>query len=76
MWQPAGRLVDKHWNVRPNGRAWLDLVKKQWWTDTTATTDATGTARARVFKGDYELDLGTAKSQTSVNDATTVILKS
>ena len=53
--------MDKHWNVRPNGRAWLDLVKKQWWTDTTDTTDATGTARARVFKGDYELRLRSGK---------------
>jgi len=58
MWQPQSRLVDKNWNVRPNGQAWLDLVKKRWWTDTTITTDSNGVAAARVFKGDYEIGQG------------------
>jgi GH35 family endo-1,4-beta-xylanase len=75
MWQPEGALVDRQWNVRPNGQAWLDLVKKRWCTDTTVTTDATGVAKARVFKGDYEIGLGDSQKKLSVLNATEVNLK-
>ena len=75
MWQPAGALVDRNWNVKPNGQAWLDLVKKRWWTDTTIVTDAKGIATTRVFKGDYEISQGDTKKEQTVLDGVEVKLK-
>ncbi len=66
MWQPPGALVDKNWNVKKNGQAWLDLVKKRWWTDTTVLTDKDGITRTRAFKGDYEITAGAAKVQVGL----------
>jgi endo-1,4-beta-xylanase len=75
MWQPEGALVDKNWKVLPNGQAWLDLVKKKWWTDTNVVTDSHGVAKVRVFKGDYEIGLGGSSKTETVLDATETELK-
>jgi len=75
MWQPVSGLVDKHWNVRPNGQAWIDLVKKRWWSDTTVVTDANGVAKVRVFKGDYEVSKDDVKRPVTVFDETEVRFK-
>jgi hypothetical protein len=75
MWQPAGALVDRHWNIRPNGQAWLDLVKKRWWTDKVVITDSSGLAKIRVFKGQYEIDAGKAKKAISILAGTELKLR-
>ena len=75
MWQPVSGLVDKHWNVRPNGQAWIDLVKKRWWSDTTVVTDANGVAKVRVFKGDYEIIKDDVKRPVRVINETEVRFK-
>lgn len=54
-WIPRAALFAKDWRVKPNGKAYLDLVKGTWWTDATAQTDAQGQARVRGFLGDYEV---------------------
>lgn len=54
-WIPRAALFDKNWRVKPNGKAYLDLVKGAWWTDVTLTTDRQGYCRARGFLGDYEV---------------------
>jgi GH35 family endo-1,4-beta-xylanase len=54
-WRPNTALYRKDWSLKPNGRAWIDLVKKQWWTDITGTTDAHGQLTTRGFLGDYEI---------------------
>jgi hypothetical protein len=62
--------VAKDGTVRANGQAWLDLVKKRWWTDVTVQTDARGIAKTRVFKGDYTLETeGTSKKISIGKDA-------
>ncbi len=72
MWQPAGALVDKNWKVKPNGQAWLDLVKKRWWSDTTLTTDRFGNAKYRVFKGDFEFSTGKFSRQVKIHHSAQV----
>lgn len=52
-WRPRAALFRKDWTAKPNGRAFLDLVFKQWWTDETGTTDAQGRITLRAFQGDY-----------------------
>jgi endo-1,4-beta-xylanase len=75
MWQPAAALVSRNWTVRPNGQAWLDLVRKRWWTDTTVVSDAKGAATARVFKGDYEISVADTAQRRSVLGDVDVKLK-
>ena len=54
-WRPQAALFRRDWSVKPNGRAWQDLVFKEWWTDVAARTDAQGRATVRGFLGDYEV---------------------
>jgi GH35 family endo-1,4-beta-xylanase len=54
-WIPRAALFAKDWRMKPNGKAYLDLVKGAWWTDETRTTDRQGYCRARGFLGDYEV---------------------
>ncbi len=49
-------VYDKEWNLKPGGRAYVDLVYNKWWTrDAKATTDASGKAVVRGFYGDYDV---------------------
>ncbi|RYI28671.1 MAG: glycoside hydrolase [Acetobacteraceae bacterium] len=52
-WLPDGALYDADWTIRPHGRMYLDLVKKQWWTRAKGATAKDGTYRTRGFYGDY-----------------------
>jgi GH35 family endo-1,4-beta-xylanase len=54
-WMPAAAMYRNDWTPKPNATAYLDLVRSQWWTDATLTTDATGRASLRGFQGDYEV---------------------
>jgi len=54
-WRPQAALFRRDWSVKPNGRAWQDLVFKEWWTDVAARTDAQGRVSVRGFLGDYEV---------------------
>lgn len=62
-WKPDAALWRKNWEIKPAGQAWLDLVKKQWWTNAQGRTDATGQFNARGFKGTYTVTV-TAGGQT------------
>ncbi|MCE9630053.1 MAG: endo-1,4-beta-xylanase [Planctomycetia bacterium] len=50
-WKPRAAFWDRHWNLRPNGRVWLDLFEKEWTTDARAATDAAGRCTVRAFRG-------------------------
>ena len=52
-WKPDAALYRRDWSIKPAGQAWLDLVKKEWWTDETGTTDDQGRFTTRGFLGDY-----------------------
>lgn len=54
-WIPRAALFRKDWSIKPNGRAYRDLVFKAWWTDTNVSTGADGTALVRGFLGEYEV---------------------
>ena len=79
-WQPPGALVRKDWTLKPNGQAYMDLVFKQWWTDTTAKTGDDGLCTARGFLGDYAITVtykGVEKKVTAklVHAGTQAIVK-
>jgi GH35 family endo-1,4-beta-xylanase len=56
-WIPNGSLWRRDWSARPAGDAWRDLIFKQWWTNASGKTDATGTFKTRGFLGDYEVEI-------------------
>lgn len=53
MWQPLGAMIRKDWSLKPNGRAYLDLVYREWWTNADGKTDRRGGYAVRGFLGDY-----------------------
>jgi GH35 family endo-1,4-beta-xylanase len=55
-WKPNAALFRRDWSIKPNGRVWMDLVFKQWWTEVEGRTDAQGNYRTRGFLGDYEIE--------------------
>ena len=58
-WIPSAANYRSDWSLRPAGQVWQDLVRKQWWTDTTLPTGPTGEASVRGFLGDYEITVRT-----------------
>ena len=54
-WRPDCAMFRKDWSIKPNGRAYKELVFKQWWTSAAGKTDAAGTYKTRGFMGDYEV---------------------
>lgn len=76
-WIPESAIIDKDWNLRPHGKAWVDLVHKQWKTDVELTTDANGVVRVRGFKGDYQVTVtdgkGTAAQMTKLTNGGTTV---
>jgi len=56
-WIPRAALFTKDWTIKPAGQAYIDLVNRDWKTDTTGETDTHGFFRTRGFYGDYEITL-------------------
>jgi endo-1,4-beta-xylanase len=54
-WKPSAALYRKDWSIKPNGQAWNDLVLKEWHTDVTSETDASGAVSKRGFLGQYQI---------------------
>jgi len=77
-WIPRAALYRKDWSVKPNGKAFIDLVTKQWWTDVHGTTSAAGTYKTRGFLGDYEVAVtvkGVAKTVKATLGKNGLVLK-
>jgi endo-1,4-beta-xylanase len=54
---PSAALWRKDWTPKPNGKAWLDLVQKEWRTNENRTSDKTGELKIRAFQGDYHISV-------------------
>jgi GH35 family endo-1,4-beta-xylanase len=65
-WQgaPAG-LVRKDMTPKPAYTRLMDLVRRQWWTDTQGRTDGAGGLTRRVFYGDYRVTVTDARGRTT-----------
>lgn len=53
MWQPIAAMFRKDWTIKPNGRAYLDLLEREWRTNVRRATDARGQMSVRGFRGTY-----------------------
>lgn len=65
MQAPSG-LLDKEMSPKPAYKALKKLIKEEWWTRTTLTTDANGRASLRGFCGQYELDVTAPGGETKL----------
>jgi GH35 family endo-1,4-beta-xylanase len=54
-WKPRAAFWSTDWKLRPNGEVWVNLTRKEWWTDADLVTSADGSAQVRGFLGDYEV---------------------
>jgi len=57
-WKDNSPIFRRDWSLKPAGKAWMDLVLKEWWTDTTGVTGADGRLAVRGFLGRYEVAAG------------------
>ena len=56
-WRDSAPVFRKDWTLKPSGKAMLDLLFKEWWTQLDGKTNSAGRFEARVFKGSYELNV-------------------
>ena len=70
-WIPNAAYYAKDWTLRPAGKAWQDLVMKEWWTDVTVKTDERGVARVRGFQGEHAVTAGSSAKPATIGKQTT-----
>lgn len=58
---PSG-VLRKDNSTKPVYHKLMEMIKGEWWTDTTIMTDENGYAMAEGFKGDYEIVVGEKKA--------------
>ena len=54
--------------LKPSYHMLRNLVKNEWWTDTTVKTDSEGNAVVEAFKGDYSLEVDGVSCNASLID--------
>lgn len=54
-WRPDAALYRRDWSIKPAGQQWLELVKRDWWTDEVGRTNAAGRYATRGFLGEYRV---------------------
>lgn len=70
MWlkAPSG-IIRKDNSIKPAFTRLTELIKGEWWTDTTITTDENGFVCAEGFKGEYVLSLGDTSVALTLGEA-------
>ncbi len=70
----SGELIKSNWTERPALSAYKKLVFEKWWSNMEVSPDVNGEGNARVFLGDYEIevqaDQKTIKQSISVDRST------
>lgn len=64
-WRPQSALYRADWTLKPNGKAWRDLVLGEWWTDETTRTNGAGEATVRCFHGDHVVEVETKRGRAT-----------
>jgi len=60
-WRPQAALWKKDWTPAPAGRAYANLVNREWRTSVSGKADANGVFTTRAFYGDYEVQCGATR---------------
>ncbi len=69
-WQPQAALYRLDWSKKPNALVWEDLVLKQWRTNLTGLSNASGGYSVRGFVGQYKITV--SKNGKSVSRIVTL----
>ncbi len=71
---PSGYLrLDN--SKKPSFEMLKDLVKNEWWTDTTVKTDEMGFAKVEAFKGEYEVAAGERSVNVKLTDNKNMLIE-
>ena len=54
-WIPQSSLYRRDWSLTPAGKAYKDLIFKEWWTNVKGITDKKGTFATPAFYGKYRV---------------------
>lgn len=65
-WLPAGAMYRADWSSKPNALVWNDLLFREWWTNESGYSDASGSYQTRGFKGDYNVTVNYARTTKTV----------
>jgi len=65
-WEPQA-MVRHDWTIKPNGKVFMDLMRKEWRTDVKGRTDSRGQFVARGFTGDYRIVIRHGRQVKTVN---------
>lgn len=71
IWRPAAAWWSTQWEPWSCARAFRELVREEWWTDTTAVTGRNGTVSQRVCRGEYVVRVGDDSIVVEVDTAGT-----
>jgi GH35 family endo-1,4-beta-xylanase len=73
-YHPAAALWDSDWNIKPNGRTWLDAVCQKWWSQHTFTQSIPRQQHpVRLFKGEHELRISDAQTGDELYRCTLIV---
>lgn len=78
-WKQSAPLFNLDWSLKPSGRAYIDLVTRQWHTDAHGPTDPDGRFTTRGFAGKYQItitrgDQSTTHPAVLTRDGTTLVI--
>ncbi|MFN0110491.1 MAG: endo-1,4-beta-xylanase [Blastocatellia bacterium] len=54
-WLPLGAMYRSDWSSKPNALVYNDLLFREWWTNASGVSNATGRFAMRGFKGAYNV---------------------
>lgn len=63
-------LFRKDWNPKPNGKTFVELTRKRWWTDAQGASNDTGVFALRGYLGDYDVIVTTAEGRKATAKGT------
>jgi len=56
-WKSNAPMFNFDWSLKPSGQMFIDKVFKDWWTEESQNSDASGIATFRPFKGRHKLTI-------------------
>lgn len=74
-WFPAASLWDKNWNLKPNGRAFTDLVKRKWFTNLKFKINNSNQLKIRIFFGKHRIRIYDRKGNLAFDREVNILKK-
>ncbi len=65
-WQSKSPIFNRDWTEKASGKAYEELVLRDWWTRAAGTTDVQGSFRSRGFLGDYEVTVTSGSKSVTI----------